>query len=338
MNPISFPGLNIWNLKIPTDIVTFGNFRITWYGVLIAIGLLLAMVYGMKRTADFKITMDDLTDVLIFSLIFGIIGARIYYIVFDPNRSADFTSFLSLLQIWHGGLGIYGGIIFSFITAFIVCRIKKISVGAIFDIGALGFLIGQAIGRWGNFINQEAYGKVTNLPWGMRIYDYITANGFVTVHPCFLYESLWCVLGFLLLHNYSKKYRKFNGEIFLMYIMWYGFGRFIIEGLRTDSLMIGATIKVSQLVAVASFIAALALYLYMRNKTKVNATANGYASVYDDAAKALSEQDAELDELQHMDIDDEDDEVSIEEDALEDDDSENETEESGPSTEKPGKK
>lgn len=314
MHPISFPGLNLWNLNVPTDIANFGNFRITWYGVLIAAGLLLAMFYAMKRAHEFNVTTDDLTDVLIFSLILGIIGARAYYIIFDPNRASDFTSFLSMVQIWNGGLGIYGGIIVSFITAYVVCRIKKISSGAIFDLGALGFLIGQCIGRWGNFFNQEAYGGLTNLPWRMHIYDYISHNAFVNVHPCFLYESIWCLIGFILLHNYSKKHRRFNGEIFLMYVMWYGFGRFFIEGLRTDSLYIGATIKVSQLVAVASFVAALIYYLYRRTTAVVNVASDSYSSVYDDAAKALSEADEELDELQHSDEDEDlDDDKKVDE-------------------------
>jgi phosphatidylglycerol:prolipoprotein diacylglycerol transferase len=314
MDAISFPGLNLWDLPVPINVFQIGSFRVTWYGVLIAAGLLLAMLYGMKRAKDFNITVDDLTDVLIFSLIFAIIGARLYYVVFDPHRATNYTSFLSVVSIWNGGLGIYGGIIFAFITAFIVCKIKKISSGAMFDIAALGFLIGQAIGRWGNFFNQEAYGAPTKLPWGMKIYDYITANAFVTVHPCFLYESLWCVLGFILLHNYSKKYRKFNGEIFLMYVMWYGFGRFFIEGLRTDSLLIGATIKVSQLVAVVSFIAALVLYIIKRNNLRINGSADEYTSVYDEAAKALIEQDSEIEERQHSGLDSEDEDDGEEED------------------------
>jgi phosphatidylglycerol:prolipoprotein diacylglycerol transferase len=307
MHPISFPGLHIVNLYVPTDIVTFGNFRITWYGVLIAAGLLLAMFYVMKRAPQFGVSDDDFTDVLIFSLVLGIIGARAYYIIFDPNRASDYPNFISMLQIWNGGLGIYGGIIVSFITAFVVCRVKKISTGAVFDLGALGFLIGQCIGRWGNFFNQEAYGSVTNLPWGMKIYDYISHYDYVTVHPCFLYESIWCLIGFLLLHNYSKKHRKFNGEIFLMYIMWYGFGRFFIEGLRTDSLYIGATIKVSQLVAVVTFIAALVMYIVKRSGVRANANAEGYDSVYDDAAEALTEREEELSELQKLDEDEDED-------------------------------
>jgi phosphatidylglycerol:prolipoprotein diacylglycerol transferase len=329
MHPISFPGLNLWNLYVPTDIANFGNFRITWYGVLIAAGLLLAMFYAMKRAHEFNVSTDDFTDVLIFALIFGIIGARAYYIIFDPNRSSDFTSFLSMLQIWNGGLGIYGGIIVSFITAYVVCRIKKISSGAIFDLGALGFLIGQCIGRWGNFFNQEAYGSVTNLPWRMRIYDYISHDAFVNVHPCFLYESIWCLIGFILLHNYSKKHRRFNGEIFLMYIMWYGFGRFFIESLRTDSLYIGATIKVSQLVAVVSFIAALIYYLYRRGTAAVNVAADDYSSVYDDAKQALSEADEELDEFQREDSDEDSDEDDDEGEEDSDEDPDEDEKDSG---------
>ena len=296
MNPISFPGLGIGPFTIPTDIVRIGNFRVTWYGVLIALGLVLAMLYAMKRAKDFKISLDDLTDVLIFSLIFGVIGARLYYVIFDPTRSTDYKSFLDVVSIWNGGLGIYGGIIAAFVTAYIVCRIKKISVGAVFDLASLGFLIGQGIGRWGNFINQEAYGSATNLPWGMKIYDYLNTETYITVHPCFLYESMWCILGFVLLHIYSKKHRKFNGEIFLMYMMWYGFGRFFIEGLRTDSLYIGL-IKISQLVAALLVIGSLIYYIYRFRKYK-ESTAGEYVSVYGDAAKALAEQEEEIKDLQ----------------------------------------
>jgi phosphatidylglycerol:prolipoprotein diacylglycerol transferase len=323
-SPITFPGLGNWKFYIPTDVFSVGNFRITWYGLLIAIGLVLAMFYAMKRAKDFKITVDDLTDVLIFSLIFAIVGARLYYVVFDPNRSVDYKSFLDVISLWNGGLAIYGGFIGAFVTAYIVCRIKKISVGSMFDIAALGFLIGQAIGRWGNFVNQEAYGSITTkLPWRMGIIDaniYDSTFGkLITVNPCFLYESLWCVLGFILLHIYSKKHRKFNGEIFLMYVMWYGFGRFFIEGLRTDSLMIGATVKVSQLLAAVLFVAALIIYIYKRSNVKGAHTDVGYVSVYEEAAKALAEEDAEIKTRQHIehepdeddadDDDDDDDEV-----------------------------
>ena len=284
--PVTFPGLHL-SFPVGQDAFVIGNFAIRWYGILIAVGLLLAMLYGLKRAKDWNISADDLSDVIIFAIIFGIIGARLYYILFDPNRSSDFTSFKDYFEIWNGGLGIYGGIIASFLTAFVVCRIKKISFGAVYDIAALGFLIGQAIGRWGNFFNREAYGAATSLPWRMVVDS--TGTGY---HPCFFYESMWCILGFVLLHIYSKR-RKFNGEIFLLYVMWYGFGRFFIEGLRTDSLYLG-TMKVSQVVAMGSFIVALILLIIRRVQVREAKTENDYRSLYDDAAAAVRKADDEL--------------------------------------------
>lgn len=326
MHPISFPGLFPWKIYVNSTAFSIGPLAIRWYGILIAAGLLLAMFYGLKRSKEFHITSDDLTDVIIFSLIFGIIGARFYYVLFFTPLSSNgqpmgtgnpyFQNPLSMLDIRSGGLGIYGGIIGAFVTAFIVCRIKKISVGAVFDIASLGFLIGQAIGRWGNFVNQEAYGTQTKLPWGMRIFDY-DLDQYITVHPCFLYESLWCVLGFILLHIYSKKYRKFNGEIFLLYAMWYSFGRFFIEALRTDSLYIGF-IKISQLIAVLAFVIAFSLFLYKRRGNREVVPDGSYTSVYSEAAEALRAEEAELEEIQKSNhADDED------EDEYEDEDDEN---------------
>ena len=287
MVPIQFPGLHL-SFPVGEDVFTIGNFALRWYGVVIAAGLLLGMLYGMKRAKEWHITVDDLSDIIIFSIIFAIIGARLYYVIFDPSRSTDFTSFFDLVNIRNGGLGIYGGIIAAFLTAFVVCRIKKISVGAVFDLASLGFLIGQAIGRWGNFFNREAYGAATNLPWRMVINE--TGTGY---HPCFLYEALWCLLGFVLLHIYSKRRRKFNGEIFLMYVMWYGFGRFFIEGLRTDSLYLG-TMKVSQVVAILSFVTALVLIIVRRVQIRDVKRNADYHSLYADTAQAVEKIDAEI--------------------------------------------
>lgn len=296
---ISFPGLGINNINInPTAFKVFGH-PVAWYGIIIACGLLLALIYGMKRAKVFNVTVDDLSDIVIFSLIFGVIGARLYYVLFYPTTYGTnpyFENPVSILYIWNGGLGIYGGIIAAFLTAFIITRIKKISAGAVFDIAGLGFLIGQAIGRWGNFINEEAYGSTTNLPWRMAI-----SGETSPVHPCFLYESLWCIIGFIILHIYSKR-RKFNGEVFLMYIMWYSFGRFFIEGLRTDSLMIG-NIKISQLVAVILFVAAGGLLIYKRNSVRrrtTDATAE-YAPLFEDTSKAVEADTAE--EMKNYGID-----------------------------------
>lgn len=286
MSTVSFPGLGL-NFTINRVAFSIGNWSVYWYGIIIVTGLLLALIYAMKRSRFFGITVDDLSDITIFGIIFGIIGARLYYVLFyvDPTGANPyFADPKSMLYIWNGGLGIYGGIVSAFLTAFIVCRIKKISSGAVFDIAGLGFLIGQGIGRWGNFINQEAYGGPTNLPWRM-----VVSNAVSPVHPCFFYESMWCLIGFILLHIYSKR-RKFNGEIFLMYVCWYAFGRFFIEGLRSDSLMIG-NIKVSQLVAVVLFMTAAVFWIYKRvtlKKAVIEENAE-YNPLFEETSKAVSE-------------------------------------------------
>lgn len=287
MDTISFPGLGL-EFKVNRVAFSIGNFDIAWYGIIIAAGMLLAIIYCMVRAKKFNITVDDLSDLIIWSLIFSIIGARLYYCLFYVDSFGNNPYFSKPLTIItgfrNGGLAIYGAVIAGFITAFIVCKIKKISTGATFDLVSLGLLIGQAIGRWGNFVNQEAYGSATNLPWRMLI---DTPNGPQTVHPCFLYESLWCVIGLIILHIYSK-HRKFNGEIFLMYISWYSFGRFFIEALRTDSLMLG-NLKVSQLVAAVFFIAAMSLLIYKRVKVKKALEEQNaeYESLFEDTAKAV---------------------------------------------------
>lgn len=300
MGPISFPGLGINNISINPVAFNIFGYGIKWYGIIIACAMLLALIYGMKRAKLFNITVDDLADVVIFGIIFGVIGARLYYVLFYSDGSGTnpyFANPASIFWIWDGGLGIYGGVIAAFLSAFVVCKIKKISVGAMFDIAALGFLIGQAIGRWGNFINQEAYGGPTNLPWRM-----VVSNAATPVHPCFLYESLWCIIGFIILHIYSKR-RKFNGEIFLMYIAWYAFGRFFIESLRSDSLMIG-NIKVSMLVAAVFFVVAVALLVYKRTKVKRIKVEQEeiYKPLFDETSKAVAEETAK--EADEYDLED----------------------------------
>lgn len=322
METVSFPGLGL-NIPISRTAFTIGNWSVAWYGIIIAVGLLTALIYGLKRSKTFGITSDDLADVVIFGIIAGVIGARLYYVLFYVDSAGSnpyFSNPLSMLYIWNGGLGIYGGVIAAFIAGFIACKIKKISVGAVFDIASLGFLIGQAIGRWGNFINQEAYGSATDLPWRM-----IVSGEARPVHPCFLYESLWCILGFILLHIYSK-HRKFNGELFLMYVSWYAFGRFFIEGLRTDSLMIG-NIKVTQLVAVIFFIASVSLIIYKRIKIKkaLIEAKTDYNPLFEDTAKAVEEETATIKK--------ETDENEAAADA-----SEGETEENSSDDDKPGNK
>jgi len=256
----NFPGLQDLVFELSKDVAPSLGIHIKWYGVFIAVGFLLAVLYGCKRCDEFGISQDDLLDMILVGLPAGIIGARLYYVVhmWDEIYAADP---ISALYIWEGGLAIYGGIIATVIVLLVMGRIKKINLPGTADVVFLGFLIGQACGRWGNFVNGEAYGTVTDLPWGMSI------NGRPPVHPTFFYESLWNAIGFVLLHHYSKK-RKFDGEITLMYMAWYGFGRMLIEGLRTDSLYIGDTnLRVSQLVAAACFLVCGGLLVYL-HKTK----------------------------------------------------------------------
>ncbi len=265
INRISFPGLGI-NLEVNrvvklfnTEIGVFGR-SIYWYAVIIAFGFILAVWYGIKRSKQFGTTDDEIMEMLLFAVPSAIIFARLYYVAFEFDQYRD--NLIEILYIWNGGIAIYGAIIGSVIGALIYCKIKKISIVRFFDLGALGFMIGQSIGRWGNFVNAEAFGGKTDLPWRMVI------NGGVAVHPTFLYESLWNALGFVILHFYSKK-RKFNGEIFVLYAIWYGIGRAIIEGLRTDSLYLFNTgIRVSQALAIACVVFGVAYLIYRYKKLK----------------------------------------------------------------------
>ncbi len=277
---IEFP--NLFNGSFSIGRVAFNIFGIDiyWYGIIIAIGVILGFTYALKSAKKFGLIADHVFDVAFVAIIFGFIGARAYYCIFIDNK-------INFFDLRHGGLAIYGGIIMAAVAAAVACVIRKVKLPALFDIGGLGLLIGQAIGRWGNFVNQEAYGEPTagTLPWGMtgtsiiidpqvvEMQNKLDAAGegiYALVHPCFLYESLWCIIGFIALHIYSRKLRSFDGEIFLLYAMWYGLGRFFIEGLRTDSLMIG-DFRVSQLVAAGSAVIALALFILGKIKlTKKN--------------------------------------------------------------------
>ncbi len=269
MRTVEFPGLG---LEFTFDnMIHIGSFEIAWYGVLIATGLLLAVLYGFKFFRKFGIDEDRAFYAVLAGVFGGVAGARIYYVIFAWESygfdTSSFKAFMGslydIIATWEGGLAIYGAVIGALLCGGLVAWRSKIKLLPIFDITAIGFLIGQGIGRWGNFMNVEAFGSNTTLPWGMtadRIVSYlaahqaefaaagITVDPNMPVHPCFLYESIWCLLGFAVLHFYSKR-RRFDGEIFLMYLGWNGLGRSVIEGLRTDSLMIGS-IRVSQLLAI----------------------------------------------------------------------------------------
>lgn len=263
-NIISFPQLGL-EFKINEAV---GIFNIRWYGVLIAVGFLLAMLYAFYRAKDFGVISDKIVDVAIWGTIGGIVCARAYFVIFYENT---YESVWDMFKIWEGGIAIYGGLIGGLGFGILGCYLNKVKILPMVDLAVMGFLIGQGIGRWGNFTNGEAYGEVMSnpMPWGMQITEVM--DGTVVgqtgiVHPCFLYESLWCLLGFVLLHFYSK-HRRFDGEILLMYLAWYGFERFFVEGLRTDSLWWG-NFRVSQVVAAVCVVVATVVWIFVRIKIK----------------------------------------------------------------------
>ena len=254
---IEFPGLGI-EMNPPTGF-SIGSFEIRFYGLIIALGLVLAVVYALRRKEQFGLSEDDLMDGVLWIAPFAIVCARLYYCAFEWERYADDP--ISILYIWEGGLAIYGAVIGAAIGVIIHCKvIKKISIPAVLDIVSLGFMIGQSLGRWGNFFNREAHGGVTDSFLRMGLINPNTGVG-EYYHPTFLYESLWNLLGFILLHFFSKK-RKYDGQVALCYAAWYGLGRAMIEGLRTDSLWWG-NFRVSQVLAAASCFAAVAVLIVM---------------------------------------------------------------------------
>lgn len=265
MYHVQFPGVGI-NITINPTAFTIGGHPFAWYGIIIAAGFLLAFLYVMKSCRKFHMDADKFVDVVIVGIIGGIIGARLYYVLFDASNQYV-NNPVSILYIWNGGLGIYGGIIGGLLCGALMAKIRKLSIPAVLDMASLGFLIGQCIGRWGNFVNQEAFGTGTDLPWRM-VSENTAAVSTTGVHPCFLYESLWCLIGLALLHIFSRKFRRYDGQVFLLYSLWYGFGRFWIEGLRTDSLITpNIPLRVSQLVAAVAVIASIILLIVFRHRT-----------------------------------------------------------------------
>lgn len=267
MGTVSFPGLG---LEFQLNRVAFhvGSWPVYWYGIIIAAGFLLAVMYCSRQAPRFGIRQDDIIDMLFFAVPLSIIGARVYYIVFYPElyRRADGSwDFGAMVRIWDGGLAIYGGVIMAIITLLVFCKVRKIKFLAFADLGSYGMLIGQMVGRWGNFVNIEAHGGPTDLPWRMGIYQYVDGTRqYMEVHPTFLYESLWNLVGLLLLIRVGKKHRKLDGQIFLGYLAWYGVGRGFIEGLRTDSLyFLNTPIRVSQALGFATAAAAIVLLVIL---------------------------------------------------------------------------
>ena len=257
MNPqnyttISFPSFGIeWD---PVRAFDIGPLSIHMYGLIIALGLMAAVLYGCKRSQEFGIKEDDLIDGVLWVTPFAVLCARAYYVIFQWEDYA--ANPISVFHIWEGGLAIYGGVIGAAVGVCVFSRFKKIKIPALLDLVSLGFLIGQAAGRWGNFFNREAFGAPTESFFRMGLFNSVTGN-WEYYHPTFLYESVWNICGFVLLHFLSKK-RRYNGQIALGYCAWYGLGRCIIEGLRMDSLYWGP-FRVSQLLAGVTCVAAAAV-------------------------------------------------------------------------------
>ena len=297
ISTISFPSLGI-EINPPMGF-TIGSVEVRFYGLIIAIGLLLACIYGLKRRAQFGLTENDVLDGAMIIIPFAILCARAYYCIFAWHEFK--ANPIEVLYIWNGGLAIYGGVIGALLGIIVYCKIKKISLGATFDITSLGFLIGQSIGRWGNFFNREAYGAETTSFLRMGLFldaNQIKVYTATYYHPTFLYESVWNAIGFVLLHFLSKK-RKYDGQIALGYVAWYGLGRTFIEGLRIDSLYWGP-FRVSQMLAAISCFAAVCALLLLSFRTH---DAN---NLYVNRVAAMAIEDEE-----------EDDEEEIEEEAEE---------------------
>ena len=258
---ISFPGLGIGEFEVDSVAIP-GNFPIAWYAIIITLGMILCVAYIMWRAKGIGISSDEILDFALFVIPIGIIGARLYYVFSEIDR---YNSLGEVFNIRSGGLAIYGGIIAGAITVFVICKVKKIYFPAFADCVVPGLILAQAIGRWGNFMNGEAYGYETDIfirmgldfGWGVKYF-----------HPTFLYESLWNILGFVLINIYFK-HKKYDGQIFLMVFGWYGLGRMFIEGLRTDSLyfnLFGNAFRTSQVLAGILFVICTAALIYFAIK------------------------------------------------------------------------
>jgi len=280
LSAIHFPGLGITVDPSPVAFNVLGK-DIYWYGVIIAFGFLMAYVYMAIRAKKFGLTDDNVLDLLFWAVPIGIVCARLYYCVFYWHAYADNP--ISILYIWEGGLAIYGGVIGGVFGIFLCHKVQKLPLLPMLDIAAYGVLIGQIFGRWGNFMNREAHGGETEnfLRMGLE-----GADGVIRYyHPTFLYESLWNLVGLILLHFFTKK-RKFDGQMFLMYLLWYGLGRAWIEGLRTDSLyLFGTGIRVSQLLAILCVIGATAGLVYMLSVKKPDGSGLYVCKMKEDAEK-----------------------------------------------------
>lgn len=297
MNHISFPGLGIKEFNLnPVAFELFGR-PVMWYGVIISLGMILAVLYVLFRAKHSEnISQDDVFDYAIFTIPLGVIGARIYYVATkfeDYKAESALETFKNCIAIWEGGIAIYGAIIGGALGLILVALHKKMKPMKVFDMVVPGVMIAQAIGRWGNFCNAEAFGGPTSLPWRMGLREDGSSET-IFVHPTFLYESLWNLVGFILINLFYKK-KKYDGQILVMYLTWYGFGRMLIEGLRTDSLYVGS-FRISQVIGFlcffigACFLTAMEIVPYLRKKDRVLAADNEVKEENPDVKEEVKEE------------------------------------------------
>ena len=267
ISKVSFPGLGIGEFSLNSVAFTVFGVSIAWYAIFITIGMVLAVIYAIHMAKKIGITTEDVLDYAIWTIPIGIIGARLYYVLSEIEH---YHSFLQVINIREGGLAIYGGIIAGGLTVLALSYFKKINFLAFADCVAPGVLLAQGIGRWGNFMNGEAFGYATDWFCRMGLQNELTGGLYMEVHPTFLYESLWNILGFVAVNLYAKYlHKKYDGELFLMIFCWYGFGRMFIEGLRTDSLytnIFGLEFRTSQVLAAVIFAVTAAVLVYFAIK------------------------------------------------------------------------
>ena len=307
--PISFPGLfGDWEFN-PDPIAIHIGHGVYWYGIILACAMLAGLFLCMKQAKRFGLTEDNVLDLVLWAVPCCILGSRIYYVIFylDLYRNADGSlEWGRIIAIWDGGLAIYGTVIAGVIVVLIFTKVKKLRFAAMTDLAAMGLLLGQIIGRWANFINREAFGGLTELPWRMRLW--VSASQYIEVHPTFLYESLWNLVGLLLMLFVVTKGRRFDGENTWFYFLWYGLGRSWVEGLRTDSLYLfnwtfmGQPIRVSQALSLVMVVVAAVMLFYnikIKKRTADGLLVNQLAAAEAEKAAvcANSEEAAPLEEI-----------------------------------------
>ena len=267
---VSFPGIGIQPFSLNRVAFTIGSINVYWYGIIICLGIVLGFAIAYMRMKKIGTSPDDIADIALICVPSSIIGARIYYVLAELE---NYDSFYEMIAIWNGGIAIYGAVIAGVISFTLVCRHKKKPLFKMYDCAAPGLILGQIIGRWGNFFNAEAYGIAESYDFLGKKFDIVSFSennplrmiiDGMTVHPTFLYESLWNLVGFALMNIFFKK-KAFDGEVLLWYLTWYGLGRCLIEGLRGDSLYIG-TLRVSQLLAAICFAAGILTIITLRIK------------------------------------------------------------------------